>query len=152
MLFSPVLCIRVKVPEVRNYIFIFMISSAVPDILDNSVAPGQMSESVLSGGYGVCQMSSEEYTDFAQPCGPQFRLGSVVCVTAKGFITTQKAWLLRWLPMRQGTPSLLGTRLSGLMEAQFSSRLYSTSELIAMASHLQSTLFQRADLSGAVQA
>lgn len=82
-----------------------MVSSAVPDILDNSVAPGRMNESVLSGGDGVCQMSSAEYTDFAQPCGSQFHLGSVVCETgytlAKGFITTQKAWLLRWLPMPQ---------------------------------------------------
>lgn len=40
VLFLPVLSIRVKVPEVRNYIFVCVISSAVPDVLDNSVAPG----------------------------------------------------------------------------------------------------------------
>lgn len=39
VLFVPVFSIRVTVPEVRNCIFVFMISSAAPDKLDGSVAP-----------------------------------------------------------------------------------------------------------------
>lgn len=40
VLFVPVSSIRVTIPELRNCIFVFMISSAVPDKLDGSVAPG----------------------------------------------------------------------------------------------------------------
>lgn len=40
VVFLSVLSIRVKDPEVRNYIFVFIVSSVVPSILDNSVVPG----------------------------------------------------------------------------------------------------------------